>query len=451
MLAWQVVGWMTDTPAPLQVAAVVTDKIYEEVYGEEIIQRAKELPKEINILVVGLDNRVASTDNHADAIHLITIRTTDSIGATITSIPRGTEVKGYGIDEEFSFMANVRALKGRKTFMKAVSKLTKKKINYYVEVTFSQVMGVLELLGYKDPATALQFLRHRKSFPLGDIQRSHNQAAFIRSQMIRRSNLLEGAKGDVMLRMGLGMVDTDLDLLTAQALVYILRHNNVLDEAHIALDMRPRQGMTALLDIDIPEPDQMDSTVNKLVRKLGDEVDDLGRYDPYPQIRSIVDRAAQQTKPRAVIAVIEPVYKQKAWLQIQERPNRQDIRDRVEDMLVKAYTDSKQPLKAEEVRKYMAEERKAFSDVEREQRRFSYGRRAVKRHTAGTVQPDSAARARARHDDIPQQHTPVESETPSELSGTEASADTAHSSPPVIPAHTEPTVTNIDSGRTVKQ
>jgi anionic cell wall polymer biosynthesis LytR-Cps2A-Psr (LCP) family protein len=452
MLAWQIVGWMTDTPAPLQVAAVVTDKIYEEVYGEEIIKRARELPKEVNILVVGLDNRVASTDNHADAIHLITIRTTDSIGATITSIPRGTEVKGYGIDDEFSFMANVRALKGRKTFMKAVSKLTRKKINYYVEVTFSQVMGVLELLGYKDPATALQFLRHRKSFPLGDVQRSHNQAAFIRSQMIRRSNLLEGAKGDVMIRMGLGMVDTDLDLLTAQALVYILRHNNVLDEAHIALDMRPRQGMSALLDIDIPEPDQMDSTVNKLVRKLGDEVDDLGRYDPYPQIRSIVDRAAQQSKPRAVIMVLEPVYKQKAWLQIQERPNRQDIRDRVEDMLVKAYTDSQQPLKAEEVRNYMTEERKAFSDVEREQRRFSYGRRAVKHHAAGSaVQPDSAARARARHDDIPQEHTPVESEMPSELSGSSASADTAHSSPPVIPAHSEPKVTNIDSGRSVKQ
>jgi hypothetical protein len=314
-------------------------------------------------------------------------------------------------------------------------------------------MGVLELLGYKDPATALQFLRHRKSFPLGDIQRSHNQAAFIRSQMIRRSNLLEGAKGDVMIRMGLGMVDTDLDLLTAQALVYILRHNNVLDEAHIALDMRPRQGMSALLDIEIPEPDQMDSTVNKLVRKLGDEVDDLGRYDPYPQIRAIVDRATQQTRPRAVIAVIEPVYKQKAWLQIQERPNRQDIRDRVEDLLVKAYTDSKQPLKAGEVSKYMAEERKAFSDVEREQRRFSYGRRAVKRHASGsgTVQPDSAARARARQDDIPQEHTPVELQMPSELSSIETVADTAHVPPPVIPVNTEPKVTNIDSGRTVKQ
>jgi hypothetical protein len=212
--------------------------------------------------------------------------------------------------------------------------------------------------------------------------------------------------------------------------------------------------MSALLDIDIPEPDQMDSTVNRLVHKLGDEVDDLGRYDPYPQIRSIVDRAEQQAKPRAVIAVLDPVYRQKAWLQIQERPNRQEIRDRVEDMLVKAYTDSQQPLKAEEVRNYMTEERKAFSDVEREQRRFSYGRRTVKRHASGSgavIQPDSATRARARQDDIPQEHTPVGTDLPSESSGSEASADTTHTLPPVVPVHTEPKVTNIDSGRTVKQ
>ena len=109
LLLWQVTAWLTPVPAPLASAAAVTDRVYEAVYDEDIAKRAAALPKEVNIVVVGLDNRIASNDNHADAIHLITIRTKDSVGATISSIPRGTEVDGYGITEDLSFMANVRA------------------------------------------------------------------------------------------------------------------------------------------------------------------------------------------------------------------------------------------------------------------------------------------------------------------------------------------------------
>jgi anionic cell wall polymer biosynthesis LytR-Cps2A-Psr (LCP) family protein len=424
LVLWQVTAWLTPVPAPLASAAAVTDRVYEAVYDEDIAKRAAALPKEVNILVVGLDNRIASNDNHADAIHLITIRTKDSVSATISSIPRGTEVEGYGIDEDLSFMANVRALKGRKTFLKAVARLAhKRQIDYYVEVTFSQVMGVLELLGYKDPATALQFLRHRKSYALGDVQRSFNQGKFIRQQMIRRADLLTGAKGDLLIRMGLGMVDTDLDLETAQALVYILKNGNALDENHITQTMIPRVNLARLDSVEVPDPDHIGEAVGKLVRRTGDEIDDLGRYNPYPRLREIVSHASAQSSPKAVVAILEPVYAQKAWLQVQERPNRREIRDKVEDLLTRAYTEMKKPEKSDEVRKYMAEERKAFSETEREERHFSYG---MRQGVHKSPKADPVASQRAKLDDIHQQQTHIEPQPP-------APATEPIEAPPVTP------------------
>ncbi len=405
-VAWHLLSRVTTVvPPPARAVADVTDKIYDEIYSDAIIQRASELPPEVNVLLVGLDNRVGSNDNHADAIHLITIRTKDSIGVTITSIPRGTEVKGYGIDPEFSFMANVRALKGRAALMKAIRNLAKKKkIDYYVEVTFSQVMGVLELLGYKDPATALQYLRHRKSYILGDVQRSYNQGKFIRSQMIRRADLLTGAKGDLLIRMGLGMVDTDLDVETVQAFVYLLRDRKVLDSAHVFLEMRPKINMARLDQSDTPEPDQIAGVVNHLVRRTGKDIDDLGRYNPYPRIKSVISRAsAAGQSPKAIVSILEPIFAQKAWLQVQERPLRRELRDSVEDLLIRAYTALKKQDKADEVHQYMVSERKAFSEVEREVRRFSYGRRPGVHKSS-----DAAAVRRAQRDNLGQSQTHVE-------------------------------------------
>lgn len=410
LVIWQVVAWLTPVPAPLASAAAVTDKVYEAVYDESIKKRAAELPADVNILIVGLDNRLASNDNHADAIHLVCIHTKDSVRATVISIPRGTEARGYGIADDLAFMANVRALRGRKTFAKAVTRLTGRKVDYYIEVTFSQVMGVLELLGYKDPATALQFLRHRKSYPLGDVQRSYNQGKFIRTQIVRRADLLTGAKGDLMIRMGLGMVDTDLDFETAQALVYVLRDGNALNTARITQEMRPRMNLARLDSTQTPEPDQMAEAVSRLVRRTGDQIDDLGRYNPYPRLNTIVQRAEAQTQDRATLAVIEPVYEQKAWLQVQERPQRRELRDRVEALLVRAYTSLKKPEKAAAVKKYMQEERQAFNDVETEVRRFAYGRRAGVHKKEPMLDPVAAARA--KEDNIHQKQTHVEPQEP---------------------------------------
>ncbi|MEP7220489.1 MAG: hypothetical protein ABI876_16305, partial [Bacteroidota bacterium] len=238
-------------------------------------------------------------------------------------------------------------------------------------------------------------------------------------------DLLTGAKGDLLIRMGLGMVDTDLNLETAQALVYVLKHADAMNESHIALTMMPKINLARLDSVAVPDPDQVADVVNKLVRRTGEQIDDLGRYNPYPKMHEIAQHAAAQTSPKAVIAVIEPVYVQKAWLQVQERPLRRSLRDSVEDMMVRAYTALKQPAKANEVTKYMAEERKAFSETEREDRHFSYGMRQVKHHD----KPDQAAIKRARIDNIGQKQTHVESTPPTDGTGNNTSASTPKEEP----------------------
>jgi hypothetical protein len=200
------------------------------------------------------------------------------------------------------------------------------------------------------------------------------------------------------------MVDTDLDLETVQALIYTLKKHDALDTEHFRIELLPHAAYSALEDIATPEPDQVDSVVNRLVRRTGDMIDDLGRYDPYPRLDEVVSRAEAQRKPKGVIAVIQPVYEQKAWLQVQERPRRREIRNRVERLLVNAYTELNQPEKATAVRQYMVEERKAFNEVEQERRAFTYGRRYVKAK-AETV--DTQAVERAKEDEIGQRQTPV--------------------------------------------
>jgi hypothetical protein len=261
------------------------------------------------------------------------------------------------------------------------------------------------------------------------VQRSFNQGKFIRTQLIRRGDMLNGATGDVLIRMGLGMVDTDLDLETVQSIAYVLKHADALNEQRITQTMRPRINLARLDSSATPEPDEIAGVVNKLVRRTGDEIDDLGRYNPYPKLRELVAHAAAQKNSRAVLAVLEPAYEQKAWLQVQERPLRREIRDKVEDLMVRAYNDTKKPEKAVMVQKYMAEERKAFSETERETRQFSYGRRNVP-HKDKSARLDPVASQRARLDDIHQKQTHVEPQEPTVVaSGTEGDNGAAKEAP----------------------
>ncbi len=74
---------------------------------------------------------------------------------------------------------------GREKLIKVVEKLSHKKVDYYAEVSFSQIIGLMNYLGLNG-VDALKYLRHRKSsLAPNTFQRAMNQATFIRYAAIK--------------------------------------------------------------------------------------------------------------------------------------------------------------------------------------------------------------------------------------------------------------------------
>ncbi|HET7152488.1 MAG TPA: LCP family protein, partial [Candidatus Kapabacteria bacterium] len=241
-------GWMvlahvapTQVASPVAVVKKTTDNIYYAVKEDDLKKAAAQLPPHINILITGLDNRLGQNDNHADAVHLFTIFP-DKGTIEITSVPRDTKCF---IDSTFpdslSHFSNARSKLGRKGYIHTAEMfLNKGKMDYWVELNFSTVMGILQLIGYKDPATALQFLRHRKSFSIGDVQRSHNQAVFMKQAIVKYFNLMTGMSGDFLLTAGLGMIETNLTKEACEGLIYKLKQKGFPNNPDaITLKMEP--------------------------------------------------------------------------------------------------------------------------------------------------------------------------------------------------------------------
>ncbi len=293
--------------------------------------------KTINIVVTGSDARLGTSTIHADAIHLFTVNPDSGI-VEITSIPRDTYCDlGYPDTTSFNHITNARAL-GMPGFMKRVEEIVNRgAIKYYVEVGFSQVMGILELLGYKDPAQTLKFLRARKTLRGGDIQRSHNQAVFMRQSIISKFDLLTGTSGEVLLTAGLQFVNTNLTKDFCQGLIYKLKEAGFPGQRHDAIRLRMPSMYKMRLAEMMPDSVTVTQTLATADRILEGE---LGgeRVNVAQMLRKKVRKAiADSTHPRSVVNSLERLYQQKAWLQIGNRSERHGLRDSLLYCLSHAY------------------------------------------------------------------------------------------------------------------
>lgn len=348
--------------SPAALALTKTTQVYYTLKKNEFIAIEKKLPKQLNILVVGLDSRLVKGGSNADAIHLVSINT-ESMHATITSIPRDTYTELPNADSTQQKMTYARNFLGRKGFIHRVQEfLHVPKIHYSLEVTFSQVMGILELLGYDDPGKAMHFLRNRKSFRLGDIQRSHNQAMFMKRSLERNFNLLAGASGDVLLSVVLNLIDTDLPKDVAQTIIYKLYKSGFPNgEERIELAMKP--------DIDYrfaelaPTPDEMDYVNDSLYNTMSDHFkeDEIGRPDANKILDEAINRAKHcKRNPRGVIQVLQTAYNQRGWLQISNPIQRAEARDEIAGMLSNAYHKIGKEDVAQKILDYIEGEKKLF-------------------------------------------------------------------------------------------
>jgi len=345
---------------PVAVVKQTTDNIYYAVKEDDLKKAAEKLPPHVNILVTGLDSRLGSNDNHADAIHLFTIFP-DNGKIEITSVPRDTKCF---IDSTFpdslSHFSNARSKLGRKGYIHTAEVfLNKGKIDYWIDMNFSTVMGFLQLIGYKDPATALQFLRHRKSFPLGDVQRSHNQAVFMRDAIVKYFNLMNGMSGDFLLTAGLGMIETNLTKDVCQGLLYKLKQHGFPGNGDaIALNMDPPV-YNKFVDIGMT-PDNVEETTTRLMEKTY-QVGYSGKPDPVAILETRIAKAMRDSnKSFMVIQDLQAVADQHGWLQVTDLQQRDTLCGHIASLLCTAYTRSHKPEKAAALQTCIENERKLF-------------------------------------------------------------------------------------------
>jgi len=286
----------------------------------------------IEVLIIGLDSRLGRERGRADAIHLVSIEP-DFRRVTITSIPRGTPSKlGYS-SPGANIISHIRAARGRDAFIKRVASLCgKEKIPYFIEVGFSQSMGILELLGFENPMSELQALRKRKGFQLGDHERSYNQGEFLRRSLLAFLPKLEGATGELLLRAGLHFVETNLTPELCLGLVYTLNDAGLAGHAE-----RVRHVLFGPFEKRFARRPPIDFTTHAVVGltegkiKSGD-----GRAES--RIRAALAKACRHVQsPRQVKRDLWQIFTQRGWLQISDKETRKELRDSIAYLLHSAF------------------------------------------------------------------------------------------------------------------
>ena len=241
------------TPVSPRVASAV-DAVLASRREETIIDGDVPFGKddEINILLLGIDSRKEGNEKHCDAIHMITVNTADWT-TTTTSVPRGTYayIPPGTYDEDDYYLANACAFAGIDYGIEQIERIVGVKHDFLVTVGFSQAYGVLRLLRMPT-VESLQWLRHRRSYAIGDPQRSHNQAVFTKDLAVR---FLDDGLSLPMLYLLYRFVDTDMDFAAVRALHDGLVASGIASRPEdIALMMKPEFD-TVDMHFDVDDPD----------------------------------------------------------------------------------------------------------------------------------------------------------------------------------------------------
>ncbi|MBK7987128.1 MAG: LCP family protein [Ignavibacteria bacterium] len=328
--------------------------------------------KRINIAVIGVDARLGTNTRHADANHLISILP-DSGVIQIFSVPRDTPAEANMPDTSGqNKLTIVYANRGIKSYLKELGRITGVgEIPYYMEVGFSQAMGIIEMLGFKDSKATLQVLRSRKGLGGDDYQRCYNQGQFIRQSILSHFKRFDGVMGDVLLRGGLKFTNTNITPVIASSIIDELQKVNFPRSGNaVSVHVRPRMKMKFKV---------YDFTNPETFSRLKDKIEHFNKWnkdgnglDAGSEQRKIVNRLTQLilqakkdtlSRPSQVVRSLSRLFEQRAWMQVSAPITRENIRDDFSDLLIAAYTRQKKYTQAQEVRNTLELEKKLFEAV----------------------------------------------------------------------------------------
>ncbi len=326
--------------------------------------------RRINISLIGIDSRLNERVKHADANHVISILPDLGI-VEITSIPRDTKADaGFPVDSKLNILTSVRSKRGLDAYLIEAAKIAEvDKIDYYIEVGFSQAMGILEMLGYEDPGANLQVLRSRQALGNGDYQRSFNQGQFVRQMMLKNFHRMTGMSGSLLVRGGLMMVETNITPDAASEIIDALEEKNFGSDAS-AVSVRLVPAFPAKFKIyDFTNPETFTQLQGKIERynKTRDPIATdfaapIGKYDPLPAINKAIGygRRHIEKNPKAVISQMKTLFDQRAWLQVMDVKERQAIREQFLELLPQAYEKIQKPDDAAKIRNVISAEIEMF-------------------------------------------------------------------------------------------
>lgn len=319
--------------------------------------------RSVTIAISGIDSRLGVRQAHADANHVLRIWL-DRGAVEILSVPRGTYADAGFSSKALNIIANYRARKGRAAYLRKLAEMTGVgTIDYYVEVGFSQAMGIFELLGFKSSAaTTLHVLRTRKAFGIGDHQRCYNQAQFIRQMILKHFPRSDGMLDAVAIRTALALAETNLRYDVVQTILAALRAKGFpRSERDVTIRLCPRRHKTQ--DFDLSSQEKIVATAKKLDRRLKASGamprKPTFRVETYQQKlhRMTVEaaRSLDRGKPSRAIALLERPFEQRAWLQLPDERVRATYMELISSTLIEAYEATGHVLKADAVRYFLAQ------------------------------------------------------------------------------------------------
>jgi hypothetical protein len=276
---------------------------------------------EINVLLLGLDARKGSLEPHCDAIHMYTLDI-ENWNMRITSVPRGTYsyIPPGTYEETEYYLANACAFAGLDYGVEQIEKIVGVKADYVATVGFSQTLGILRF--FELPTTeSLQWLRHRQSYAIGDPQRSHNQAVFMKDLIISQLNKFRSGIGLPAQYILYGIVDTDMDFSVARALLNGFVDAKIDQRADdITLAMRPHY-VTQDLHFDTENPDEQINELLSFIRPYLSNEDLSDRT-----LDSVQDELVEYLQDRLDSeATYSDVVNQQLWLQVENIETREEF------------------------------------------------------------------------------------------------------------------------------
>jgi len=324
--------------------------------------------RRINIAVIGVDARLGSSFKHGDANHVISILS-DQGQIEITSIPRDTPADcGYEDSTGQNKLTVLYAMDSKKNYFKKIADIAGlDHIHYYIEVGFSQVMGLLELLGFKDTGSALQVLRSRSGLGGSDYQRSYNQGQFIRQTILKHFNKTDGFFSEILLRGGLSLVNTNLTASSARSIVNSLKKKGFpKNESSVTVRIRPKMRMEYKV-YDLMDTEVVGALSKKIQRfnlNKHDIIANQRENKTYRRLNSAVEKAVADSakKNYRVLHRLTTYFKQRAWLQVADSAERYRLREQIGILLSDAYRKQGKTRKADKVLKVIENEKRLFSN-----------------------------------------------------------------------------------------